>query len=149
IVQETRLWDADRGYTRSVRTKEFAHDYRYFPEPDLVPLSIDAAWVDELRAALPELLRARRQRFVTQYGLPEYDAAVLSQSRALADYYEQAVAAFPQPKTISNWVMSELLREIAAEDERAIARASVPPPHLAGLLRLVDDGTISGKIAKD
>jgi aspartyl-tRNA(Asn)/glutamyl-tRNA(Gln) amidotransferase subunit B len=149
IVQETRLWDADHGSTRSMRTKEFAHDYRYFPEPDLVPLHIDAAWVDELRAALPELPQARRQRFVSQYGLPAYDAAVLTQSRALADYYEQAVAAFPHPKTVSNWVMSELLREIPAEDERAIAAAPVPPGRLAGLLRLVEDGTISGKIAKD
>jgi aspartyl-tRNA(Asn)/glutamyl-tRNA(Gln) amidotransferase subunit B len=149
IVQETRLWDADHGSTRSMRTKEFAHDYRYFPEPDLVPLHIDAAWVDELRAALPELPQARRQRFVSQYGLPAYDAAVLTQSRALADYYEQAVAAFPHPKTVSNWVMSELLREIPAEDERAIAAAPVPPGRLADLLRLVEDGTISGKIAKD
>ncbi len=149
IVQETRLWDADHGSTRSMRTKEFAHDYRYFPEPDLVPLHIDAAWVDELRAALPELPQARRHRFVSQYGLPAYDAAVLTQRRALADYYEQAVAAFPHPKTVSNWVMSELLREIPAEDERAIAAAPVPPGRLAGLLRLVEDGTISGKIAKD
>jgi aspartyl-tRNA(Asn)/glutamyl-tRNA(Gln) amidotransferase subunit B len=149
IVQETRLWDADRSYTRSMRTKEFAHDYRYFPEPDLVPLRIDAAQVDELRGALPELPRARRARFVTQYGVPAYDAAVLAQSVALADYYEQAVAAFPHPKTVSNWVMSEVLREIPAEDERAIAAAPVPPGHLAGLLRLIEDGTISGKIAKD
>jgi aspartyl-tRNA(Asn)/glutamyl-tRNA(Gln) amidotransferase subunit B len=149
VVQETRLWDADAGITRSMRSKESAHDYRYFPEPDLVPLRIDATWVDAVRAALPELPHARRQRFASQYGLPDYDAGVLTQSGALADYYERAVAEHPHPKTVSNWVMSELLREIPAEDEAAIAAAPVPPGHLAGLLRLIEDGTISGKIAKD
>jgi len=148
IVQETRLWDADRGYTRSMRSKEFAHDYRYFPEPDLVPLKLDAAWTAEIRAALPELPRARRRRFVADYGVPAYDAALLTQSRALAEYYEAAVREFPQPKLVSNWVMSELLRELPGDDERAIAQAKVTPSRLAGLLRLIDDGTISGKIAK-
>src|SRR5512145_102177 len=113
IVQETRLWEADQGYTRSMRSKEFAHDYRYFPEPDLVPLRVDRKWVDEIRAALPELPRARRQRFVTQYGVPAYDAEVLTQSRALADYYEAAVREWgpssagreDRPKTVSNWVL--------------------------------------------
>jgi aspartyl-tRNA(Asn)/glutamyl-tRNA(Gln) amidotransferase subunit B len=149
VVQETRLWDADRGRTLAMRSKEFAHDYRYFPEPDLVPLRVDAAWVEAIRAALPELPRARRARFAAQYGLPPYDADVLTQSRALADYYETAVRDFPQPKVVSNWVMSELLRELPGDDERAIAAAPVPPGNLAGLLRLVADGTISGKIAKD
>jgi aspartyl-tRNA(Asn)/glutamyl-tRNA(Gln) amidotransferase subunit B len=148
IAQETRLWDADRGYTRSMRSKEFAHDYRYFPEPDLVPLKLDLAWIDEIRAALPELPRARRQRFVSEYGLPPYDAALLTQSRALAEYYEGAVRAFPQAKLVSNWVMSELLRVLPGDDERAIADAPVSPQRLAGLLRLIEDGTISGKIAK-
>jgi aspartyl-tRNA(Asn)/glutamyl-tRNA(Gln) amidotransferase subunit B len=170
LTQETRLWDADRGYTRPMRSKEFAHDYRYFPEPDLVPLRLDPAWVEELRRGLPELPRARRQRFVAQYGLPRYDAGVLTQSRALADYYEEAVAAARSlglavrvadevgvteaatarvtTKTVSNWVMSELLREIPADDDAAIREAPVPPRHLAGLLRLVEDQTISGKIAK-
>ena len=148
IVQETRLWDADRGYTRSMRSKEYAHDYRYFPEPDLVPLRLEPSWIDAIRAALPELPRARRQRFVAVYGLPAYDAAVLTQSRALAEYYEAAVRAFPQPKIVSNWVMSELLRELPGDDERAIAAARVTPERLAGLLRLIEDGTISGKIAK-
>jgi aspartyl-tRNA(Asn)/glutamyl-tRNA(Gln) amidotransferase subunit B len=148
IVQETRLWDADRGYTRSMRSKEFAHDYRYFPEPDLVPLKLDVAWVAQIRAALPELPRARRQRFVADYGVPAYDAAVLTQSRALAEYYEAAVREFPQPKLVSNWVMSELLRELPGDDERAIAEAKVTASRLAGLLQLIDDGTISGKIAK-
>jgi aspartyl-tRNA(Asn)/glutamyl-tRNA(Gln) amidotransferase subunit B len=149
IVQETRLWDADRGYTRSTRSKESAHDYRYFPEPDLVPLALPPAFVEQARAALPELPRARRQRFVSAHGLPAYDADVLTQSRALADYYEAAVREFPQAKIVSNWVMSELLREIASDDEHAIAGAPVSPARLAGLLRLVEDGTISGKIAKD
>jgi aspartyl-tRNA(Asn)/glutamyl-tRNA(Gln) amidotransferase subunit B len=149
IVQETRLWDADRGHTRSMRGKEGAHDYRYFPEPDLVPLELSPAWVEELRASLPELPGERRQRFVLEYGLPVYDADLLTQTRALADYYEATVRDFRQPKLVSNWIMSELLREIPADDERAIAASPVPPRHLAGLLRLVEDGTISGKIAKD
>jgi aspartyl-tRNA(Asn)/glutamyl-tRNA(Gln) amidotransferase subunit B len=148
IVQETRLWDADRGYTRSMRSKEFAHDYRYFAEPDLVPLKLGPAWIADSRAALPELPRARRARFAAQYGVPAYDAALLTQSRALAEYYEAAVREFPQPKIVSNWVMSELLRELPGDDERAIEQAKVTPSRLAGLLRLIDDGTISGKIAK-
>ncbi len=148
IVQETRLWDADRGYTKAMRSKEYAHDYRYFPEPDLVPLKLETAVVDEIRRGLPELPRARRQRFVQQYGLPAYDADVLTQSRALAEYFDAAVKAFPNAKTVSNWVMSELLRELPADDEQAIARAPIPPERLAGLLRLIEDGTISGKIAK-
>ncbi len=149
VAQETRLWDADRGYTRSMRSKEFAHDYRYFPEPDLVPLTIARAWVDEIRAGLPELPRQRRQRFTSQHALPPYDADILTQSRALADYYEAAVREFPQPKVVSNWIMSELLRELPGDDERAIANAPITPARLAGLLTLIDDGTISGKIAKD
>jgi aspartyl-tRNA(Asn)/glutamyl-tRNA(Gln) amidotransferase subunit B len=148
IVQETRLFDADRGLTRSMRSKEYAHDYRYFPEPDLVPLKLDPAWVDSIRAALPELPRARRQRFVSQYGLPAYDAEILTQSRALADYYEEAVRAHDNPKAISNWIMTELLRELGG-DEAAVGRSPIPPGHLAGLVQLIDDGTISGKIAKD
>jgi aspartyl-tRNA(Asn)/glutamyl-tRNA(Gln) amidotransferase subunit B len=149
IVQETRLWDADRGYTRSTRSKESAHDYRYFPEPDLVPLALPGAFVDEARSALPELPRPRRLRFMSAHGLPAYDADVLTQSRALADYYEATVREFPQAKVVSNWVMSEVLRAVPADDERAIAAAPVSPARLAGLLRLIDDGTISGKIAKD
>jgi aspartyl-tRNA(Asn)/glutamyl-tRNA(Gln) amidotransferase subunit B len=149
IVQETRLFDADRGVTRSMRSKEYAHDYRYFPEPDLVPLKLDPAWVESLRAALPELPRARRQRFASQYGLPAYDAEILTQSRALAEYYEAAVRAHANPKAISNWIMSELLRELGGDDEAALASSPVSPAHLAGLVRLIDDGTISGKIAKD
>src|SRR2546425_4723317 len=109
IVQETRLWDADGGYTRSMRSKEYAHDYRYFPEPDLVPLTLDRARVAEIRVGLPELPRQRRQRFVSQYGLPQYDAELLTQSRALAEYFEAAVRELPQPKIVSNWIMSETI----------------------------------------
>jgi len=149
IVQETRLWDADRGHTRSMRSKEFAHDYRYFPEPDLVPLTLDAALLEAVRTALPELPRARRQRFVTDYRLPEYDAAILTQSKALADYYEAAARESGNAKAASNWIMSELLRELPGDDERAIAGCPIPPAHLGRLVRLIDEGTISGKIAKD
>ncbi len=149
IVQETRLWEADKGYTLSMRSKEYAHDYRYFPEPDLVPLKVEQRWVDQLRTTLPELPVARQQRFVSQYGLPAYDAELLTQSRALADYYETAVREYPMPKIVSNWVLSELLRELPGDDEAAIARCPIPPKNLARLLALIDDGTISGKIAKD
>jgi aspartyl-tRNA(Asn)/glutamyl-tRNA(Gln) amidotransferase subunit B len=149
IVQETRLWDADRGYTRTMRSKEFAHDYRYFPEPDLVPLELAGAFVDTIRAGLPELPRARRQRFVAEHGLPPYDAEVLTQSRALADYFEKAVAAGGPPKAASNWIMSELLRVMPPTDEDAINNSPVPPENLAGLLRLIEKGTLSGKMAKD
>jgi aspartyl-tRNA(Asn)/glutamyl-tRNA(Gln) amidotransferase subunit B len=148
IVQETRLWEAERGYTRSMRSKEHAHDYRYFPEPDLVPLELAPAWVDEIRASLPELPRARRQRFVAQYQLTPYDAEVLTQSRALADYHESTVTAGAPAKVAANWIMSELLREVRADDERAIRRSPVAPRQLAALVGLIEDGTISGKIAK-
>ena len=149
IVQETRLWEADKGYTLSMRSKEYAHDYRYFPEPDLVPLKVEQRWVDQLRTTLPELPVVRQQRFASQYGLPAYDAELLTQSRALADYYEAAVREYPKPKIVSNWVLSELLRELPGDDEAAIARCPIPPKNLARLLALIDDGTISGKIAKD
>ena len=149
IVQETRLFDAERGVTQSMRSKEYAHDYRYFPEPDLVPLKLDAAHVESIRAALPELPRARRQRFVTQYGLPPYDAGLLTQSAALAGYYEAAVRAHANPKAIANWITTELLREVDADDEAAVAGARITPQNLAGLVKLIDDGTISGRIAKD
>jgi aspartyl-tRNA(Asn)/glutamyl-tRNA(Gln) amidotransferase subunit B len=149
VVQETRLFDANRGTTRSMRSKEYAHDYRYFPEPDLVPLQLDPAWIEQVRVALPELPRARRRRFASQYGLPAYDAEILTQSRALAEYYEAAVRAHDNPKALSNWIMTDLLRHLGGDDEAAVVRAPVSPANLAGLVRLIDEGTISGKIAKD
>jgi aspartyl-tRNA(Asn)/glutamyl-tRNA(Gln) amidotransferase subunit B len=148
IRQETRLWDTAGGYTRSMRSKEYAHDYRYFPEPDLVPLVLDTAFVEQVRATLPELPRARRQRFVARYGLPAYDATLLTQSRALAEYFEAAVGGTPNAKAVSNWIMSDLLRVLPADDEDAIRASRIPPAHLAALVKLIDEGTITGKIAK-
>ncbi|MBI3049981.1 MAG: Asp-tRNA(Asn)/Glu-tRNA(Gln) amidotransferase subunit GatB [Acidobacteria bacterium] len=148
VVQETRLWDSASGRTCSMRTKEEAHDYRYFPEPDLPPLVVDAARLDAVRATMPELPEARRRRFVAAYGLPEYDAGVLTQSPALADYFEQVAAGAVNPKAASNWVMGELLRVL---NERGTPIEAVPlaPAALAGLIRLVDAGRISSSIAKD
>jgi aspartyl-tRNA(Asn)/glutamyl-tRNA(Gln) amidotransferase subunit B len=148
VVQETRLWDSAAGRTVSMRSKEEAHDYRYFPEPDLPPLRVDAVRIAAALATLPELPDARRQRFVEQYALPDYDAGVLTSSRALADYYEQVTAAAGNPKAASNWVMGELLRVLK---ERGLDTSAIPLPAaaLAGLIRLIDAGTISSSIAKD
>jgi aspartyl-tRNA(Asn)/glutamyl-tRNA(Gln) amidotransferase subunit B len=148
VIQETRLWDASAGRTVSMRSKEEAHDYRYFPEPDLPPLVIRQEWVDEVRRSLPELPDARRRRFVTQYGLPEYDASLLTQSPALAEYFEQSVAAAGNAKSASNWIMGELTRKMN-EVGVGVERAPLQPAALAGLIKLVDSGTISGPIAKD
>jgi len=149
IVQETRLWDTDRMVTVSMRSKEFAHDYRYFPEPDLPPLDVQPAWVDEVRARLPELPEARRARFQSAYGLSAYEADLLVQGRGLADYFETAAKAAGKPKSVANWVLNELLRELPGDDDRAIEACPISPANLAGLIGLIDDGTISGKIAKD
>jgi aspartyl-tRNA(Asn)/glutamyl-tRNA(Gln) amidotransferase subunit B len=147
VVQETRLFDSTTGRTQSMRSKEEAHDYRYFPEPDLPPLVVEAARVERVRATMSELPQARRRRFVTAYGIPEYDAGVLTQSVALADYFE-AVAKDVSPKAASNWVMGELLRTM---NERGQTITGVPlaPGALAGLITLVDNGTISSSIAKE
>ncbi len=147
IVQETRLWDANQELTLPMRSKEYAHDYRYFPEPDLVPLGIQKEWIDQVRATLPELPQERRARFVRQYGIPDYDAAVLIASKPLAAYYEEVVKAFPEPKTASNWVMVELLG-LLNKDSRDIADSPIPPAEMAALLTLLKQGSISGKIAK-
>jgi len=208
LRHDTRLWDEARGRTETMRSKEQAHDYRYFPEPDLVEVEIDDAWLERIRATLPELPAAKITRFVAQYGLPEYDAEILTASRALADYYEAAAAALtyrpsplsaqhsalstdpsalstqhsalsthpsplspqpsalsPQPlplspqhsalstqhsslKALSNWIMTELLREL---NDRNLEPSESPisPENLAGLVKMIADGTISGKIAKD
>jgi aspartyl-tRNA(Asn)/glutamyl-tRNA(Gln) amidotransferase subunit B len=147
VVQETRLFDANRGVTQPMRSKEEAHDYRYFPEPDLVPLCIDQAWIERVRQDLPELPDARRQRFTTHYGLPAYDAEVLTASKALADYYEATVRLYNQPKVVSNWVMGEVMRELNRQ-HHSPQQAPVTSMHLAELLRLIDAGVLSGKIAK-
>ncbi|MBI2876060.1 MAG: Asp-tRNA(Asn)/Glu-tRNA(Gln) amidotransferase subunit GatB [Candidatus Tectomicrobia bacterium] len=147
IVQETRLWNADQGVTLSMRSKEEAHDYRYFPEPDLVPCVVVPERIKEIHATLPELPDARRQRFVEQYGIPAYDAGVLTATRPLANYFEETVRRYTKPKAVSNWVMVELLRELKG-NELEIERCPITPERLAELLSLIDQGVISGKIAK-
>ncbi|MCI0545990.1 MAG: Asp-tRNA(Asn)/Glu-tRNA(Gln) amidotransferase subunit GatB [Candidatus Rokubacteria bacterium] len=149
IVQETRLWDPDAGRTVSMRSKEYAHDYRYFPEPDLPPLRVSREWTGAIEPGLPELPAARRARLMDAHGLGRYDADLLTQGRALADYFEAVVARHRAPKVAANWVLNELLRELPGDDDAAVAACPVPPAHLAGLLDLIDEGTISGKIAKD
>ena len=148
IAQETRLWDSDKGETATMRSKEEAHDYRYFPDPDLVPLSLSSEWIEELRKTLPELPGARQRRFVGEYGLPKYDAEVLTGTKAMADYFEACVRLFPQPKTVSNWVMGELLRELNNAGVSAAA-SPVSPERLVNLLQLVEKGTISLKVARE
>jgi len=147
IVQETRLWDPDRNQTLSMRGKEEAHDYRYFPDPDLLPLMITDDWVEGIRSNLPELPTQKKKRFIADYALPSYDAELLTSDRELADYFEACVREFPQPKQVSNWVMGTLLGFLNAEG-KAIEASPVSPQDLAGLLGLVEDGVISGKIAK-
>jgi len=147
IVQETRLWDAAKGVTVGMRTKEEEHDYRYFPEPDLVPVVIDKAWIDKIRKTIPELPGEKRRRFAEQYSLTEKDIDVLVSDRALADYFEAAVAIFPNPRMVANWMLSELLRELNRSGYSP-SSCPVPPENLAELLSLMDNGTISGKIAK-
>jgi aspartyl-tRNA(Asn)/glutamyl-tRNA(Gln) amidotransferase subunit B len=148
VIQETRLWDVDQGITISMRGKEEAHDYRYFPDPDLVPIRINEKWIEEIRKTLPELPAEKRERFIRQYGIPEYDAEILTLTKPLSAYYEEAISLFPEPKTVSNWMMGELLRELK-RDEREIDQCPVTSQHLAEMLQMVKKGTISGKIAKD
>jgi len=151
VLQETRLWDPDREETRSMRSKESAHDYRYFPDPDLLPLAVSADWIAAVRAGMPELPDARRARFVSALGLPPYDAEVLTARKDVADYFEAALARHPNAKALSNWVMGDVLRlvrERKLDDALVIRDWPVAPAHLAGLIALIDDDTISGKIAK-
>ena len=148
-MQETRLWDPDRAHTVSMRSKEFAHDYRYFPEPDLPPLDLAPAWIEAVRATLVELPAAKRARFMKDYALGAYDAEVLTQSKELAGYFEAAAKGSAHPKTVANWVLNEILRVVPPDDEKAIAACPIKPADLAGLIALIEDGTISGRIAKD
>ena len=147
IEQATVLFDPDTGETRAMRTKEDAADYRYFPDPDLPPLVIERAWVDRVRAAMPELPRAQAERFVAEYGLPEYDATTLTQSPAMAAYFEAAAQACGQPKLASNWIMGEVSRRLNAE-EKDIADAPVSALQLAALIVRIADNTISNNAAK-
>ncbi len=146
IVQETRLWDANRNLTYTMRSKEEAHDYRYFPEPDLPPMKISSEMIDEIRSRMPELPFEKRQRFIDQYDIPEYDAEVLTATFQMADYYEKVIEQGANAKRASNWIMSELMGKIP--DAERIGEFQVTPEKLAELLKLVENNTISGKIAK-
>jgi len=147
VVQETRLWNPAKGVTETMRGKEEAHDYRYFPDPDLVPLTISSEWVEEIKKGLPELPLQKKGRFTREYQIPEYDAGVITTSKALADYYEECVRLFPEPKQVSNWIMGDLLR-LLKEDDKEVEECPLSPQQLTEMLMLIKDGTISGKIAK-
>jgi aspartyl-tRNA(Asn)/glutamyl-tRNA(Gln) amidotransferase subunit B len=142
VVQETRAWDEDKQITHSMRSKEQAHDYRYFPEPDLLPLTLSAEWVAGVRDSLPELPAARRRRFVEQYGIPAYDATVVGSDRETADYFEGVCARYPNAKEVSNWLMGDY-RRLAVEGGKAPSGED-----LADMLTLIDQGVISKKLAK-
>jgi aspartyl-tRNA(Asn)/glutamyl-tRNA(Gln) amidotransferase subunit B len=148
VVQETRLWDDYQGITHSMRGKEEAHDYRYFPDPDLVDLSITGKWIEEVKKTLPELPLEKRERFITEYGIPPYDAGVLTGSRALADFYEETTKLCGKPKIASNWVMGDFLAHLN-ENKMEIFESPVSPQALADMINFIEDGTISGKIAKE
>ena len=148
VIQETRGWDADRGITFSQRSKESAHDYRYFPEPDLVPIMIDEAWEQRIRRAQPELPRARRLRFEREYELSSYDAANLTATKSMADYFETVLEEGAPPKPAANWMLGDL-QSILTETKMDIADCALAPGHLAEMIGLIEDGTISGKIGKE
>ena len=148
VIQETLLWNPDKNRTESMRGKEDAHDYRYFPCPDLVPVVIDDAWIAEVKKQLPELPNERQKRFSTEFGLPEYDAQILTGSRELADYFEAALKVCNSPKRLSNWIMTEFLREIKGDIGPWISSCPVAPESLGDLIDLLEKGKINGKIAK-
>lgn len=147
IIHETRRWDDIRGVTAPMRGKELEQEYRYFPEPDLVPMTFDLAWVEEQREALPELPQEKKRRYVEDYGIPEADAEVITDSPALAEFYEEAVNAYHDPKVVANWVMGDFLRMLNAAGVEADA-SKITPGRLVEMLKLMDEGVISGKIAK-
>ncbi len=147
IVQETRLWDPVVGVTQSMRSKEEAHDYRYFPEPDLVPLVGLTSYAAQIKTTIPELPNAKRIRFITQYNLPDNYAESLTSEKAIADWFEEAVKAGGHPKSVSNWICGELLRFLN-EENKSITDCLLKPSHLVDMLKLIENGTISGKIAK-
>jgi aspartyl-tRNA(Asn)/glutamyl-tRNA(Gln) amidotransferase subunit B len=150
VVQETRLWDPDRGLSQSMRSKEHAHDYRYFPEPDLPPLEVDEAWKDRARKALPELPEARFARYTETLGLSAQDAGVLTSEHEIADYFDAATKAGNAPaKKLANWLINEVMARVTDPRDLAAADLPVPPPALAELVELVEKGTLTGKLAKD
>ena len=148
IIQETRLWDDAQGATNSMRSKEEAHDYRYFPDPDLVKVVVDEDWITQIRESLPELPVAKRERFIKEYQIPAYDAGVLTADKALALYYEDVVRLCGKPKQASNWVMGDVLRFLN-EEKRDIRQCPISARSLADMINLIEEGTISGKMAKD
>lgn len=151
LIQETRLWDENGEVTRAMRSKESAHDYRYFPDPDLPPIIVDDDWIDRIRATLPELPEQRRRRFMADYSLPGYDAELLTSRKDIADYFEAALAVHPNAKAVSHWIAGDLfrvLKERKLDEQFTISRWPVQPAQLAELVRLIDNGKISGKIAK-
>lgn len=148
VVQETRHWDEQRGVTFASREKEEAQDYRYFPEPDLVPLAVDEAWVAQVRTGLPEMPDARRRRYVEAFALPEHDARLLTATRAMAEFFEETVRRFDQPKIVANWLTGDVAAYLNTSGKE-IEEASLTPAALAELLQLLDRGTLSGRLAKD
>ena len=148
IIQETRLWDDAQGATNSMRSKEEAHDYRYFPDPDLVKVVVDEDWIAKIRESLPELPVEKRERFIREYQIPAYDAGVLTADKALALYYEDVVRLCGKPKQASNWVMGDVLRFLN-EGKRDIRQCPISARSLADMINLIEEGTISGKMAKD
>lgn len=147
IIQETLLWDANKNVTVAMRSKEYAHDYRYLPDPDLVPVVISDAWLEEIAAELPELPEVRKKQFIDAYGLPEYDAAILTEERELADYFENVVQNNCDAKTASNWMLGDILR-VLKDKKITITEFKLPPTNLAELIKLVVDGTISQKVGR-
>ncbi len=147
IVQETRRWDDNKGVSYAMRSKEEAHDYRYFPEPDLAPIVLDREWVEKIRESLPELPEVRKKRYVQEFGLPEYDASIITGSKVLADFFEEAVAKTSNAKAVSNWIMGDLMRILKDKNLEPDA-IPFPAEHLARMIAMIDKGTISGTIAK-
>lgn len=153
VLQETRLWDSDRKESRSMRGKEEAHDYRYFPDPDLPPLRLSPGYIDEVRTALPELPYDKRKRFVEALGISQQDAWVLTEEKHIADYFESALQTGAQAKGVANWIINELLRVVKESDEndddtRDTLQFPISPASLGALVKLIDQGTITGKIGK-
>ncbi len=152
VEQETLLWDANQNIAVPMRSKEYSEDYRYFPEPDLVPVLVEQRWLDEIREELPELPRDRRDRFMKESGLPRYDANVLTMEKDVADYFEETcewlgAKSAENYKAVSNWVMGDILR-VVKERQLSVTKFPISPQRLAGMIKLINDGTISGKIAK-
>ncbi len=147
IVLETRLWNSDRGITESMRTKEEAHDYRYFPDPDLMPIEFDTSWIEEIRAHLPELPDVKRERFIREYQLPEKDADLLTEERTTADWFEETVKLGGRPKVVANWIMTNIFKRLK-EGGKDINEIPLTPEHLFSLLTLIESGAVSGTMAK-